>query len=401
MEDTPVSLLLGPRQAGKSTLVMAIADAEGISYRTLDDATVLSAAAADPVGFLRSLGDRTVIDEVQRVPELLTVIKASVDTNRKAGRYLLTGSSNIMTLPRVSESLAGRMELHVLRPFSQGELSDTVDCFVDRVFSEMPEAEGENSREALVSRVIRGGFPEAVARENPKRREAWFSSYVSTVLSRDVRDVANIEHLADVPRLFSLLASRCGALVSFSELSTSTTIAQSTLKRYMKILETLFLFEPLPAWASNRGKRLIKSPKIHLVDTGLTAAMAGVSHKRALEDPLSFGPLLESFVVNELRKQISWADQTCRLYHYRSSAGKEVDAVLESTDGRIVGIEVKASASVKSSDFRGLRSLAEDAGDKFVRGIVLYDGSMSVSFEECLAAVPVSALWAAGSNQSG
>jgi hypothetical protein len=396
MEDTPVILLLGPRQSGKSTLVMSIAEAAGIPYRTLDDATILSAAAADPVGFLRSLGDRAVIDEVQRVPGLLLAIKASVDTDRRAGRYILTGSSNIMTLSRISESLAGRMELHFLRPFSQGELTETRDCFIDTIFEKIPEIGGENSRSSLVSRVLRGGFPEAVTREKEKRREAWFNSYVSTILSRDVRDVASIEGLSDVPRLLSLMASRCGSLLNFSELSNSTAIPQSTLKRYMKILETLFLYEPLQAWSSNIGKRLIKSPKIHLVDTGLTAALAGVNEARALEDNLVFGPLLESFVITELRKQMSWAEQGCRLYHYRSSSGREVDAVLEATDGRIVGIEVKAAASVKTQDFRGLQSLEEDAGDSFVYGIILYDGNLSVGFGDRLAAVPISALWEAG-----
>ncbi|MGC9312154.1 MAG: ATP-binding protein [Sediminispirochaetaceae bacterium] len=393
MEDTPVILLLGPRQSGKSTLVMSIAEASEIPYRTLDDATILSAAATDPVGFLRSLGNRAVIDEVQRVPELLIAIKAAVDSDRRAGRYILTGSSNIMTLPRISESLAGRMELHFLRPFSQGELTETRDCFIDTIFEKIPEIGGENSRSSLVSRVLRGGFPEAVTREKEKRREAWFNSYVSTILSRDVRDVASIEGLSDVPRLLSLMASRCGSLVNFSELSNSTAIPQSTLKRYMKILEILFLYQPLEAWSSNRGKRLIKSPKIHLVDTGLTAALAGVSESRVFKDNLVFGPLLESFVINELRKQMSWAEQSCRLYHYRSSSGREVDAVLETTDGRIVGIEVKAAASVKSPDFRGLQSMKEDAGDSFVHGIILYDGNMSVGFGDRLAAVPISALW--------
>ncbi|MDY7027112.1 MAG: ATP-binding protein [Spirochaetota bacterium] len=399
MEDTPVILLLGPRQAGKSTLVMSIAEASEIPYRTLDDATILSAAAADPVGFLRSLGDRAVIDEVQRVPELLIAIKAAVDSDRSAGRYILTGSSNIMTLPRISESLAGRMELHFLRPFSQGELTETRDCFIDTIFEKIPEIGGENSRSSLVSRVLRGGFPEAVTREKEKRREAWFNSFVSTILSRDVRDVASIEGLSDIPRLLSLMASRCGSLVNFSELSNSTAIPQSTLKRYMKILEILFLYQPLEAWSSNRGKRLIKSPKIHLVDTGLTAALAGVSESRVFKDNLVFGPLLESFVINELRKQMSWAEQSCRLYHYRSSSGREVDAVLETTDGRIVGIEVKAAASVKYPDFRGLQSLEEDAGDNFVHGIILYDGKLSVGFGDRLAAVPISALWEAGRSR--
>lgn len=401
--DTPVQLLVGARQTGKSTLAMQLAEQEHLPYRTLDNATVLSAASADPEGFLRGLGERAFIDEVQRVPELLVAIKSAVDKNRKPGAYLLTGSANIMALPRISESLAGRVELHTLRPLSQGELEGKTEQFIDRLWKappeiETPETDVENT--GLLSRLLRGGYPEALLRSSSKRRMAWFESYVSTVLSRDVRDVSQIENLSQLPRLLSLLAARTGGLLNYSELSNSSAIPQSTLKRYLGILEKLFLFEPLPAWSSNRGKRLIKSPKVYLSDPGLAAFLLGIESARLLEKGPFSGRLLELFIVQELRKQTSWAQGRYRLYHYRTAPGMEVDAVLESADGRIAGIEVKAAASVRSEDFKGLRSLAETAGSHFARGIILYNGRSTVSFCETMAAVPISALWNTGRQSS-
>ncbi|MCF7949723.1 MAG: ATP-binding protein [Spirochaetia bacterium] len=391
--DTPVQLLIGARQSGKSTIAMQIAEEENLPYRTLDEATVLSAASSDPEGFLRGLGDKAIIDEVQRVPELLLAIKYFVDRQREPGRYFLTGSSNLMTLPSVSDSLSGRVEIQKLRPLSQGELAGSSEGFMDALFEKVPEIEGDEDVKKLLRRIITGGYPEAVARSSHSRRTTWFESYVSTVLSRDVREVANIEGLTQLPRLLSLLASRSGALLNYSELSNSTAIPQSTLKRYLGILEKLFLFEPLPAWTSNRGKRLIKSPKVFLNDTGLASFLLGISGERFDQNDIFFGPLLESFVINELRKQCTWARTRCRLYHYRTSSGREVDVVAEASDGRLVGIEVKGRASVKPEHFRGLHALEEDAGERFVRGIILYNGKHTVSFSERMAAVPISALW--------
>ncbi len=392
-EDTPVQLLIGARQTGKSTLALQIAGEERIPYRTLDDATVLSAAAADPEGFLRGLGERAVIDEVQRVPELLLAIKKLVDEHRAPGRYLLTGSSHVMTLPRVSESLAGRVEVQILRTLSQGELEDRSERFIDAMYEHVPDIEGAGDRKELTGRIVRGGYPEAVSRSRFVRRKAWFDSYVSTVLSRDVRDVANIEHLASLPRLLSLTAAKSAGLLNFSELSNSSSLPQSTLKRYLGILETLFLLEPLPAWSSNRGKRLIKSPKIFLADTGLAASLLGIDGENLNENDLFYGVLLEAFVLNELRKQRAWSTVKPNLFHYRNASGKEVDVVCESPDGRLVGIEVKGKASVKSEDFKGLRSLEADAGNAFLRGIVLYNGTQTVQFSDTMAAVPIPALW--------
>ena len=391
--DTPVQLLVGARQTGKSTLALQIAGKEGIPYRTLDDATVLSAAASDPEGFLRGLGDRAVIDEVQRVPDLLLAIKASVDKNRQPGKYLLTGSSNIMTLPRISESLAGRVEVHTLRPLSQGEIEGNREHFIDTLFEKTPDIEVELDKNLMQKRVVRGGYPEVLTREKITRRRAWFESYISTVLSRDVRDIANIEHLNQLPRLLSLLAARNGSMLNYSELSNSSALPQSTLKRYLGILEKLFIFEPLPAWSSNRGKRLVKSPKVFISDCGLSASLLGIEGERLGDNELSYGPLLEAFVLAELRKQSGWTEGRYRLYHYRSASGNEVDVVVESADGSLVGLEVKGRVSLKAKDFKGMHALKEHTGPRFVRGIILYSGEKTVAFSEKMAAVPIAALW--------
>jgi predicted AAA+ superfamily ATPase len=393
LADTPVVLLNGARQTGKSTLAREFAQALSIPYVTLDDATQLAAASSDAQGYLAGLGERVIIDEVQKAPGLFPAIKMSVDRDRRAGRYLLTGSANVLLLPQISESLAGRMELITLLPLSRGELHGQRERFLDGVLAEsLPELQPGNACD-LRDAVLAGAYPEVLQRTAGKRRDAWFAAYITALLQRDVRDLANIEGLTDMPRLLSLLASRVGSLLNMSELSRSSGIPTSTLKRYLSLLQATFLFQPLPAWSSNRGKRLIKSPKIHLIDSGLTAHLAGVTRQSLDRDPVFFGHLLENFVVNELRKQTGWSDNRVNLHHYRTTTGREVDILLEDAAGRLVGLEVKASATVVRKDFSGIDALSEDVGKQFVRGIVLYTGDESVSFTENYLASPVSALW--------
>jgi hypothetical protein len=393
LADTPVVLLNGARQTGKSTLARNFAGASSVPYVTLDDATQLAAAGSDAQGFLAGLGDRAVIDEVQKVPELFPAIKMSVDRDRRPGRYLLTGSANVFLLPQISESLAGRMELITLWPLSQGELHAQQERFLDGVFAErLPASQGGDAFD-LKDAVLAGTYPEAIQRPAGKRRDAWFSAYITALLQRDVRDLANIDGLSEMPRLLSLLAARVGGLLNMSELSRSSGIPNSTLKRYLSLLQATFLFQPLPAWSSNLGKRLIKSPKTHLIDSGLAAHLAGVTRQSVDRDPMFFGHLLETFVVSELRKQIGWSDSRVNLYHYRTTTGREVDILLEDAAGRLVGLEVKASSTVVRKDFSGFDVLSEDTGQQFVRGIVLYAGEQSVSFGEHYVALPVSALW--------
>lgn len=402
--DTPVVLVNGARQVGKSTLVQALADSFDARYLTLDDATVLAAARAAPAEFLAGLSGSVIIDEVQRAPELFIALKAAVDRDRRPGRFLLTGSANVLMLPSVSESLAGRMEVLTLWPLSQGELAGTREGFIDALFSrELPAFPGSaTTREDLVGRVLAGGFPEAIARTSVRRRRAWFGSYVTTILQRDVRDIANIEGLSDLPRLLALLAARAGGLLNFAELSRSAGIAQSTLKRYMTLLEMTFLISPLHAWSGNFGKRLIKAPKLMLTDTGLTAYLLGIDAAPGeTESGTILGSMFENFVAAELRKQIGWSEVQPRLYHYRTATNQEVDFLLEDSRGRVTAIEVKAKGSVSEHDFRHLKHLSELLGKRFIHGVVLYTGSEAVSFGTSLTALPMSALWELGAKPSG
>ena len=392
--DTPVVFLSGARQTGKSTLAQRVAQARGMPYVTLDEATAYAAAAADPEGYLKGLGPAATIDEVQRVPGLFRAIKAAVDADRRPGRYLLTGSANVMLLPGLSDALAGRMEVIPLRTLSQGELRAVRERFVDRLFA--PEAilplraqEDFDAGSALAA----GGYPEAVGRSDPRRRAAWFDAYVTTVLQRDIRDLSRIEGLSELPRLLQLLAARSAALLNISELSRASGLPLTSLRRYLALLEAACLLEPLAAWSANLGKRLTKSPKIHLGDPGLAAHLTGYD-ARVRESPGGLrGRLLESLVVSELRKQASWAETAVRVFHFRTHAGREVDAVLEDRRGRIVGIEVKSAANVSAGDFAGLEALAQGTGKRFVRGCVLYSGQSAAAFGERLCALPFSALW--------
>lgn len=396
LEDNPVVFLHGARQTGKSTLAKWLAENRLRGrYITLDDVTVLAAARADPKGFIEGLSGAVVLDEVQRAPELFLAIKLVVDRERTPGRFLLTGSADVLLLPRISESLVGRMEILTLWPFSQGELRGLTEGFVDAVFQEdfSPYPVAGTPFGDLIERIATGGYPEAVVRSSPTRRRAWFSSYVTTIVHRDIRDLANIEHVEALPRLLSLLAARATSLLNYAELSRSLGIPQTTLKRYLTLLEMTFLVQRLPAWAPNLGKRLVKSPKILLIDTGLMIHLLGFSPRALGGRPELLGPVLENFVVMELKKQIAWSGIQPGIYHFRAGTGQEVDIVLEDATGRVVGIEVKASATVRSQDFKGLRYLAGLLGDRFIRGIVLYTGDQPVPFGTNLYALPVSALW--------
>ncbi len=394
--DTPVVLLHGARQVGKTTLARQIAARRPRrAYATLDDGAELSAALADPEGFVRGLAGPVVLDEIQRAPELFRAIKASVDRDRAVGRFLLTGSANVMLLPRLSESLAGRIEIVTLWPFSQGEIEGHVERFIDQAFAAgRPDWAGAAPRSRpLLERVLRGGFPEPIERPDANRRNAWYAAYIDTTLRRDVRDLANIEGLSDLPRLLALLASRMGGLLNYSDLSRGLAIPQTTLKRYFTLLEATFLAMTVPAWSNNRGLRLTKSPKLLIADTGLAAHLVGADLRRLRDDGALRGAMLENFVAMELIKQRTWSKTKPEIHHFRTSSGQEVDIVLEDRAGRVVGIEVKSATTIGTDDFRGLRALREAAGTKFLRGIVLHDGSRTVQFDDRLLSAPIAALW--------
>ena len=407
LQDTPVVLVNGARQSGKSTLVRAAGAASGASarrYLTLDDTAILAAAKSDPAGFINGLQGRVTIDEVQRAPELFLPIKAAVDRQREPGRFLLTGSADVLLLPGIADSLAGRMEVLSLWPLSSAEQVDTpnpnrADALFHGDWSalQIPPCDKGDA----ITRLVSGGFPEAAARASQARRDAWFQSYIQAVLQRDVRALAHIEQLTEVPNLLQLLATRSGSLLNLAELSRSVKLPQTTLKRYFALLEMLFLVVRLPSWERNTGKRLVKAPKVFLPDTGLLSYLLGHTSQSLAAQPGLPGGSVETFVLTELLKHVAFSAHRLTLWHYRTQTHTEVDFILENRLGQITGIEVKASATIDSKDFKGLRHLQETERGIFQHGIVLYAGREVVPFGENLWAVPLSIWWAPRARHSG
>jgi uncharacterized protein len=397
LSDTPVVMVTGARQSGKSTLVQSKA-LEGRQYLTFDDVGVLAAAKADPIGFLTGLGPKVTLDEIQHVPELFQSIKLAVDRDRQPGRFLLTGSANVMVLPNLSESLAGRMELLTLWPFSLGEIQGNRETFIDNLFSREPiwptlKKGASSKRSAVIELMLAGGYPSALARQSKGRRRAWFESYLTTILQRDVRDLSNIDDLSAVPRLLSVVASRAGGLLNYADLSRTLGLPQTTLKRYFALLGMTFLVQLLRPWSGNLGQRSIRTPKVYLNDTGLLAHLLALSPERLETDPSLAGGLAENFVMMELVKQSGWSEATPKIFFWRTASGREVDIVLEDNAGRIVGLEVKAAATLNANDTAGLRALAAEVGKKWIRGVVLYTGLQVIPFANNLHGVPLQALW--------
>jgi predicted AAA+ superfamily ATPase len=401
LADTPAVLVNGARQTGKSTLVQSAELAgQNRQYLTFDDPGILAAAKRDPNGFVAGLNMPVTLDEVQHVPEIFPVIKAAIDRKRQPGQFLLTGSANVMLLPKLSESLAGRMEVLTLWPFSQGEIHGAQESFVDTLFSQKSVGwTGKTAtvpRDELLETALAGGYPLAVARQSATRRDAWFQSYVMTMLQRDIRDLANIADVTAVPRLLSVVAARAGGLLNFADLSRSVALPQTTLKRYFALLEGTFLVQLLRPWARNLGKRVIQTPKVYLNDTGLLAYLLGATVDRLKAEGNLAGGVLENFVLMELRKQSTWSSTTQpELFYWRTASGQEVDVVLEDRAGRVVGVEVKAAATLSGNDVRGLQALATAAGKHWVRGVVLYAGTEVIPFSANLHGVPISRLWSA------
>ena len=398
LSDTPAVLINGARQTGKSTFVQsAESGLENRRYLTFDDPGILAAAKRDPNGFVAGLNQPVTLDEVQTVPEIFPVIKAAIDRNRKPGQFLLTGSADVMLLPKISESLAGRMEVLTLWPFSRGEILGARENFVDTLFrkgavnwSEVPPAKPLGD---LLEIVTTGGYPPAVARSNAARREAWFQSYVTTMLQRDIRDLANIADTTALPRLLSVVAARAGGLLNFADLSRTVALPQTTLKRYFALLEWTFLVQLLRPWARNLGKRVILTPKVYLNDSGLLAYALGATAERLKAEGNLAGAVLENFAVMELRKQCGWSAGRPELYYWRTASGQEVDAVLENHEGKVAGVEVTASATLRARDVRGLQTLADTVGNNWVRGVVLYTGAEVIPFAANLHGVPIGRLW--------
>ena len=393
LADSPVVLIHGPRQCGKTTLAHLVGDRMGYAYISFDDDVARAAANADPTGFVAGLPERAILDEVQRVPSLSTALKQEIDRRRVPGRFLLTGSSQVLLLPSLSDSLAGRMEILQLHPLSQNEIHEGVPNFLDDLFrgafgtSTTSRLGGE-----LADRIAAGGYPAALARPTARRRANWYRNYVETQLQRDVRDISRISALDALPRLLSAAASQTACLYNLSDLAAPFQLSRPTIGGYIELLERLFLIDRLPPWHSNRLTRLVKTPKLHIGDTGLGCALLGLGPDALAQDRTLYGQFLETFVFQELKRQSICQEQPLSFYHYRDKDQVEVDVIVERGASAVAGIEVKAGATVTSSDFRGLRKLKKATGDRFASGVVLYDGEITASFGDGMFAVPIRCL---------
>jgi predicted AAA+ superfamily ATPase len=355
---------------------------------------VLEAARGDPSGFVRGL-DHAIVDEVQRAPDILRAIKKTIDVDRRPGRFLLTGSANVLTLPQVSESLAGRMQVVNLLPLSRAEIREKRPTFLQKAMAGRVAKTTETLiGDDLVNAVFTGGYPEMIRRRDQQRRRAWARGYVNAIVQRDVRDIAELERMDQMPRLLKVLAHHSGQLTNFTQIGGQIGLDDKTTRKYVAVLEQLFLVRRLEPWFRNRLKRLVKTPKLHFLDSGLLAAILGATDERIGKDRSVFGPLLETFAFAEVMKQVDWLAETCRLYHYRDKDQDEVDIIVEGEGGDVVGIEVKAAATVTAGDFKGLRKLSAACGADFKLGVVLYDAEQTVPFGERMFAVPISCLWA-------
>ena len=424
LEDSPVVLIHGPRQCGKTTLAKMVcapatlsplpeqpaperqtaasveAESREYQYLSFDDTGIRAAAETDPMGFAANLPERVILDEVQHVPELFSALKLEVDRRRVPGRFLLAGSTNVLLLPRLADSLAGRMQIVRLHPLSQSELEvgsgdDSIagHDFLDTLFcGEFGMQRSDRLGAGLAERIVAGGYPAALSRPTARRRANWYRDYIDALVQRDVRSLARVGSLEALPRLLALAASQSARLLNVSSLASPFQVSRPTIGDYLALLERIFLLERLAPWHSNRGSRLIKTPKLHMGDTGVACSLLGVDAAELRKDGSMLGPLLETFVFQEVRRQASWLDERVALYHYRDKDKVEVDIVVERGNA-IAGVEVKAGATVRGSDFKGLRKLARTAGARFAGGVVLYDGELSLSFGDGLHAVPIRRLW--------
>jgi predicted AAA+ superfamily ATPase len=397
MADTPVTMVVGARQTGKSTLVVSLTEGDAASYISFDDPTALDTARSDPVAFVEGLDGVSIIDEVQRAPEVFLPIKAAVDQDRRPGRFLFTGSANPLFIPQVAEALAGRIEILTLWPLSGAELEGRPESKVTRMLLDPdgpPMGLYPVDRKELASRIVRGGFPEAIDRE-PERRGRWFGNYLTTILERDVRAIGDIARLEQLPRLLTAIALRSRGSLNKSGLSRELEIPLSSMDRYLLLLERIYLVRRLPAWHNRLGPRLVKAPKLLICDSGLLCHLLLLDEGRLLSDPTSFGLALEGYVGIELAKAVDLDSRYPRLMHYRTSKGTEIDFVLEAANGRVAAIEVKASSTLTAADFRRFERLRETLGPRFVRGVVFYTGDRVLPFGDRLEAWPVSTLWSA------
>lgn len=397
MADARAVALLGPRQAGKSTLARTLAaDRLPAAYLTLDDEPVRALAVGDPAGFVAGLGRRTVIDEVQRAPALMLAIKARVDRDDTRGQFLLTGSANLRRIPAAADALPGSVDYLTLWPFTQGELAERRDDLLARLFAgDVPQTSGAPvGRHAYAEQLLAGGFPEARLRTDAGRAR-FFDAYVTSIVDREVADAARVHDPAAVGRLLRLVAARSGSLARYDALGRDAGLDGKTAKSHVDVLERLFLVRVRQPWHLNLGQRQVKAPKLYVADPGLLAGLVGADARRVRDDDGFAGALFETFAATELERQASWSAQPLSFWHLRD-ADREVDVLVERPSGEIVGIEVKAGATVRPGDFRGLAHVRDRVGDRLIAGVVLYAGERTLPFGDRLWAVPLQALWTSG-----
>jgi uncharacterized protein len=403
LADSRAVAVLGARQVGKSTLVSQIAsDEHPARLINLDDDATAETARADPTGFIADIDGPVAIDEVQRAPELLLAIKRRLDADQTRGQFLLTGSANILSLPTVADALPGRVEYLTLWPLSQGEMHGVGrEQFIDDLFAgRFPRLAGVRvGRRALAPTLVTGGYPDAQGR-SARGRTRFFSSYIASMIGRDLDGIANVRNVENIGRLLFVIAARSGGLTSFHGMGKDLELDANTVRSHTKILEDLFLVRQLKPWHVNLGSRQIKSSKTYVIDSGMLAHLIGADERRIIEDGAVAGTMLESFVAMELLRQADWTDRPVQLFHYRDKQQREVDVIIERHDGDIVGIEVKASATPSTVDFTGLRYLRDKLGPRFKAGVVLHTGADTLPFGDRLAAAPVSGLWKLSRSRS-
>ena len=390
-----VVFVQGARQVGKSTLARQVVQEDHPAVAvTLDDQASREAAAGDPHGFIAGLRGPAMIDEVQLVPELLPAIKQAVDDDPAPGKFLLTGSANVLTAPKISESLAGRMRRIELWPLAQCEIHGGAGNFVDRLFAGDPPqvADAAVGREAFTEVVARGGYP-AIHRLPDRQRRAWYRDYVQSIVERDLRDIASAHKLSEMPRLLRLLASHSAKILDFRKLAGDLQISDKTVGAYVELLRTVFLIHVVPAWRPGLRSRELHAPKVYLADTGLLTQQLGVDEKRLADDDQVTGYALETFCGTEILKHLSWAEEAADLRHYRSR-DEEIDIVLESQSGDLAAVEVKARASIRERDWRVIRVMRDKYSDRFKAGVILYAGRQTIPLSNRIWAVPISGLWA-------
>lgn len=398
LTDTRVVVIEGARQVGKSTLAQRIVREVGGTMLTLDDPDVRASAEADPVGFLDHGDELLVIDEVQRTPQLILALKLLVDRDPRPGRFLVTGSANLLRMPAAEDSLAGRAESIELHGFSQGELRACPERLIDRLFARDRLA-GHTSalhRQDYLEIAAAGSYPDALARRPGSRRDDWLDGYVSRIVERDAPEISASSRLGALPIILRLLAARNAEELNQARLAAEVGVPVRSLEPLLGLLETLYLVQRIPAWSTNLSARVVKRPKLSLLDAGLAARLVHASAAGAGRPELGSlaGHLLEAFVAGELRRQLGWSETRARLAHYRDHDGAEVDLILESADGRVVGIEVKASSAPNAKDARWLVRLRDRLGERFAAGLVLHTGQRALPFGERITAAPIDILWA-------